>query len=508
MSLFWFLAASLMALALALLLPSLLRNRRVAGDQPGGANAAGHAGQIGVASETTEHGGADVDRNAGRANLAILREQLAQIDAELAAGGITPAQHAQARGEIERRALEENAGTERRAPVSAQPSAAQVSASRPADAAATQPPVATPRATRTAVVVGLGIPLLALGLYGFLGNPQGFMGPKDAAGTPGGEVTQAQVEAMVAQLAQRLENAPADQPADPKGWEMLARTYAAMQRFPEADKAYARATALAPNNAQLLADHADVLAMLQGQSALGAPEKLIERALKIDPKNLKALALAGSLAFERKDFSAAINFWTQARQLAPPGSEFAKGVDSSLEAAQAAGSGPRQATANPAANATTRTAGSTGRAAGSAPDGPDVAAKQEAAVPIGGTRASTSIASTPSSITGVVSLSPALATKVAPDDTVFIFARAAEGPRMPLAILRRKASELPISFTLDDSTAMSPEMKLSKFAQVVVGARVSKSGNAMPQPGDLVGQAGPLKPSADKLGIMIDGVQQ
>ena len=444
MSVFWILAASLMVLALLLLLPSLLKNRHtsVAHTQSGSIDPA-------------------LTGDAGRANLAILREQLAQLDAELAAGSITPAQHAQAKGEIERRALEENVG------------------------AVAPQPVAAPRATRTAVLVGLGVPLLALGLYGFLGNPQGYLEPKDATGTAGGEVTQAQVEAMVAQLAQRLENAPADQPADPKGWEMLARTYAAMQRFPEADKAYARATTLAPNNAQLLADHADVLAMLQGQSAMGAPEKLIERALKLDPKNLKALALAGSIAFERKDFSAATNFWTQARQLAPPGSEFAKGLDSSLEAAQAAGGSA---------------SGTTARAATSA------AGTGSSTVAAAVTATANATASS-SDITGVVSLSAALATKVAPDDTVFIFARAAEGPRMPLAILRRKASELPISFLLDDSTAMSPEMKLSKFAQVVVGARISKSGNAMPQPGDLVGQAGPLKPPVGQLDIMINSVQ-
>ncbi len=439
MSVFWILAASLMLLALFLLLPSLLKNRRTSVN----------GSQVGTIDPA-------LTGDADRANLAILREQLAQLDAELAIGIITPAQHTQAKGEIERRALEENSG------------------------AVTRQPLATPRASRTAVFVGLGIPLLALGMYGFLGNPQGYMGPKDATASPGGEVTQAQVEAMVAQLAQRLENAPADQPADPKGWEMLARTYAAMQRFHEADKAYARATALAPNNAQLLADHADVMAMLQGQSAIGAPEKLIKRALKLDPKNLKALALAGSIAFERKDFSAATNFWAQARQLAPPGSEFAKGLDSSLEAAQQAGGSASGSPANAAASAT-----DTGRATANA----------------------TSTVAAASSITGVVSLSPALAAKVAPDDTVFIFARAAEGPRMPLAILRRKASELPISFTLDDSTAMSPEMNLSKFAQVVVGARVSKSGNAMPQPGDLMGQAGPLKPPVAQLDILINSVQ-
>ncbi len=470
MSVFWILAASLVLLALALLLPSLLKSGRIlrAGTQAGAIDPA-------------------VTGDAGRANLAILREQLAQLDAELAAGGITPTQHAQTKAEIERRALEESAAAEG-AITSAERSAA---GTRPTPAATVaRQQAAAPRATRTAVVVGLAIPLLALGLYGFLGNPQGYMEPKDATGTPGGDVTQAQVEAMVAQLAQRLENAPADQSADPKGWEMLARTYAAMQRFPEADKAYARATALAPNNAQLLADHADVLAMLQGQSAIGAPEKLIERALKLDPKNLKALALAGSLAFERKDFPAATNYWTQARQLAPPGSEFANGLDRSLEAAQAAG-GSAPSMAESAKGRATYAANS--------------AAKQEVAASAADNSASAT--ATARSITGVISLSPALATKVAPDDTVFIFARAAEGPRMPLAILRRKASELPINFTLDDSTAMSAEMKLSKFAQVVVGARISKSGNAMPQPGDLIGQAGPIKPSAKQLGIMIDSVQ-
>jgi cytochrome c-type biogenesis protein CcmH len=110
-------------------------------------------------------------------------------------------------------------------------------------------------------------------------------------------------------------------------------------------------------------------------------------------------------------------------------------------------------------------------------------------------------------VSGVVNLSPALAAKVAPGDTVFIFARATQGPRMPLAILKRKAGELPIRFVLDDSTAMSPAMQLSKFPQVEVGVRVSKSGNAMPQSGDLVGQAGPLAVGAKDLVITINSIQ-
>jgi cytochrome c-type biogenesis protein CcmH len=107
----------------------------------------------------------------------------------------------------------------------------------------------------------------------------------------------------------------------------------------------------------------------------------------------------------------------------------------------------------------------------------------------------------------VVTLAPALATKVAPGDTLFIFARAAEGPRMPLAILKRQASELPLKFTLDDSSAMSKEMTLSKAPQVTVQARISRSGNAMPQPGDLLGQVGPVAPGATGLTITIDSVQ-
>ena len=114
---------------------------------------------------------------------------------------------------------------------------------------------------------------------------------------------------------------------------MLARSYAVLQRFPEASRAFVRARGLAPDNAQLLADHADVLAMLQGQTVAGEPAKLVMRALEIDPRNLKALALAGSAAFERKDFSTALKFWGQAKSLAEPGSAFASGLDGSIQQA-------------------------------------------------------------------------------------------------------------------------------------------------------------------------------
>ena len=412
---FWISAAALLALALALVLPALLK------------------------SKNTVDKAAD---SAAQANLSVLRSQLTQLDADFAAGSINADQLALAKSEIERRALEEES-----APESA---------------------VAPAKSTRTAWAMGLAIPLVALGIYGFIGNIQA-LDPANLQAKTEAEPTPAEIEAMVSAFAARLEAVPTNQTPDPKAWEMLARSYAAMQKFPEANKAYKRAVELNPGNAQIMADHADVLAMLQGQSMVGEPTKLFERALVLDPNNLKALALAGSAAFEKKDFVKAVAFWEKASKLAPPGSDFAKGLASSVEEARAA----------------------SGQAAT-----PQVVAKS----------APTPDAAT-ANLQGIVSLSPALKSKVAPDDTVFIFARAAQGPRMPLAILKRKASELPITFTLDDSTAMSDELKLSQFELVVVGARVSKSGNAMPQGGDLIGQSSPVKAGGNKLTLVIDGVQ-
>jgi cytochrome c-type biogenesis protein CcmH len=428
MTLFWVLAAALLVLALALVLPGLLRRR---------------------ADERLQIAG-----GASRANLAILREQMSQLQSQRDDGTLAEGPFLQARSELERRALDEEAAIEM--------------------------PARVGRSTVTAVLLSLTVPLLALGLYGWVGNPQAIMAPSMADGD---SVSQAQIEAMVAQLAQRLENPPAGQAPDPEGWEMLARSYASMQRFAQADRAYLRARDLAPRNAQLLVDHADVLAMLQGQSAAGEPTRLIERALAIDPVNLKALALAGTAALERKDAAAAVDYWTRARALATPNSDFAAGLDRSLEVARAELKGaplPQLATAPVAASA----------ASASAPAATVVSAPSAA-----------------SAIQGVVTLAPALAAQVAPGDTLFIFARAAEGPRMPLAILKRQASELPLKFTLDDSTAMSKDMTLSKAPKVMVQARISRSGNAMPQPGDLLGQVGPVAPGASGLTITISSVQ-
>ena len=423
-------AAVLLALALLLVLPILIRHRNAPA----------------VLAEPSAP-------SASRSNLAILRDQLAQLDAELASGGLSAEQHRLSRAEIERRVLEEEAVIE---------------APRKAGSA-----------SRTALLLGMVIPLFALGVYALKGNPAALDPQATAArAEPSGEIDIKQVEEMVDKLAKRLEAQTTPQPGDAQGWAMLARSYGFMQRFPEASRAYTRAIALSPKDPNLLADHADVLAALQGQQLAGEPMRLIEQALQIDPKHPKALALAGSGAFERKDFAGAVAYWTQARQFVPADSEFARALDGSL------------------AEAKKMVPPTTGQAASGA--SPTVAA----------TATTTVAAASPDSaqVTGRVTLAPALAARAAPTDTVFIFARAAEGPRMPLAILKRTVAELPITFTLNDSMAMSPQMKLSNFPLVVVGARISKSGNATPQPGDLQGQAAPAKIGSSGIELVIDSV--
>lgn len=427
MSMFLVYVLGLIALALLIVLPTLLRRR-------------------------SEGAAAAAALDAGHSNLKVLREQLAVLEADHLAGTIDADQYQLARTEIERRALDEAQAMER--------------------------PVVARRAGKTALVFGLAIPVLVIGLYSLLGKPQAL----DPALAAAPEVTPAQIEAMVDRLAQRLESQTTPQEGDLQSWTMLANSYAVMNRFEQANRAYARARALSPDNAQLLADHADVLAMLQGQSVEGEPGRLVMRALQLEPKNLKALAMAGSWAFERRDFAGAINYWSQAKTLAAPDSDFAAGLDNSLQQARAAAAQSGQADLAGAGKPASAT-GTTG-AAGS----PKTAA------------------STSGHVSGEVQVTGVLAKRIRPTDTVFVFARALDGPRMPLAIVKRPAGDLPFSFTLDDSSAMAPQFRLSGYPKVIVGVRVSASGDATPRSGDLAGQIGPVDLGSGKLVLMIDSV--
>jgi cytochrome c-type biogenesis protein CcmH len=386
----------------------------------------------------------------GRSNLAILRTQLTELEADLASGTLSAEQHASARAEVERRALEEST-TEGASSVAA-PAGGRIAA----------------------LVLAVLIPLAALSMYLWIGEPDGLR-PEALAAEH--QVSPAEVDEMVARLAARLEK----NPDDPRGWMMLARSYYVMQRMPEAVAAFEKAAQTIKDDADFYADYADALAMSQGRTLDGKPMQLVQLALKIDPLHPKALAMAGSDAFYRKDYPGALAYWEKLLPLLPPDSEMGKSVAGGIaEARELGGSkAPSGAAVKPVAKAEPRAV---------APKAADVKSAPGA------------------SVSGRVTLSPALAAKAGPQDTLFISARAANGPRIPLAVLRKRASDLPVDFSLDDTLAMSPELKLSGFPEVVVTARISKSGNAVPQSGDLQGASQPVKVGAKGLSITIDGV--
>lgn len=379
--------------------------------------------------------GAEAHLRRDELNLAVLRDQLRELEADLNAGLIDAPAYESSRRELERRVAEEV---------------------RPQDV---QQPKSEGRRW-AAVAVGIAVPVLSISLYLLIGSPAALDPQVLAANKDGAhQFTAEQVEGMVASLAERMKN----EPDNVKGWTMLARSYNALGRYEKASEAYAHLVKLAPDDAGLLADYADVLAMTRGRSLQGEPEKIIERAVKVDEKNVKALALWGSAAFERKDYASAVKRWEKILPLVPADSEVARSVTGSIAEAQ----------------------GLMGQVPATASKSADKA--------VSGAK-----------VEGMVELDPALRSEVADGDAVFIFARAAQGPRFPLAVLRKQVKDLPVRFVLDDSMAMTPEAKLSGVPLVVVGARISKSGNATPSPGDLEGLTEPVAPGTTGLKIRID----
>jgi cytochrome c-type biogenesis protein CcmH len=398
---FWIAAALLAGLALAFVLPSLLAGKH--------------------RSAATRRG----------ANIALYRDQMKELDADLAAGTLSPQHHQEARLEIEQRVLEDTDG-----------------------AAA---PATSSSGRAAAVALALAVPVLAIAVYLAVGNPRA-LSPASVDASHG--ITRAQIEGMVAGLAARLK----EEPDDVEGWAMLGRSYSVLDRYPEAAAAYASAVKRSPKNAQLLADYANALAMAQGQKLEGEPERLIAQALALEPDNVKALMLAGSAAFEKHDFKGAIRHWERILKVSPPDPDLIEMVKDGIEDARKLAG----LAAKPAAG--------------------------KAAAP--GTRAG--------ALAVTVRLAPGLAAKASPTDAVFVFARPVEGPRMPLAVARKQVRDLPAEVTLDDSMAMTPAARLSGQEQVIVGARVSKSGNPTPQPGDLEGLSPPVKVGSSGIVVVID----
>jgi len=265
-----------------------------------------------------------------------------------------------------------------------------------------------------------------------------------------------QIATMVAGLAEKLRESPDDS----KGWIMLARSYKVLERFSDAAEAYSHVGALLERDAGMLADYAEVLSLAKGGDLQGKPSEMIERALKIDPNEPQALLLAGAAARDRRQFSAAADYWARLLAQLEPGTAEADALENAISQARSLVSQPGKATGD---------------------------AK--------------------SALSGEVTLSSKLAGQARPDDVLFVFARAENGSRIPLAAIRARVADLPLRFRLDDSMALSGGGKLSEFATVRVEARIAKAGQAQSSSGDLFGALSGVKPGSDKLRLVIDKVQ-
>jgi cytochrome c-type biogenesis protein CcmH len=271
---------------------------------------------------------------------------------------------------------------------------------------------------------------------------------------------------------------------------MLGRTYTIMGRFDEATETYAKLVELVPDNPQILSDYADVLAMSNGGVLAGEPAALIQQALRIDPEYPKALALAGTVEFEQEKYEQAAAYWERLLAVIPADSKLAESVNDSIAEAKSLASNGQMAPVSEQAPT---------------PESHSDDQEQMVVADSGTDDSGDSTGATEdASISGTVTLSGAIAAKAAPDDTLFIYARAKTGPRMPLAIHRLKVSDIPATFTLNDDMAMTPTMKISSFPEVVVEARISKSGQAVPTSGDLQGFSQPVKLGDKDISIVID----
>ena len=388
-------------------------------------------------------------------HVAVYREQLAELERELAQGSLDQAGFDLSHQELTQRLLED-------AP--------------PPQSSAAPTPATNKRPKLLLAGIAVLIPLMAFSAYFLVGTPMA-LDPQLSAQAHGDEqLTPERLASMADQLAERLQN----EPNNAEGWVMLGRIQRALARYDEADLALQKSLALARND-DVMIERAEVLAQKNNGNFKGEPWAIINAVLKVDPTHGNALLLAGSAAFSEGRFKEALAYWERVKASLPPASPDAAALAEAIDQARERLGMPPLSPATNMANAPASAGVLTAKPAS---DGTE-------------------------RITGRVSIDPALAAQVSPQDIVFIYANAAEGPRMPLAIIRTTVDKLPYDFVLDDSLAMNPQMKLSQVTSVMVRARISKTGNAMPQPGDFGASVGPVTPgSADELKLNISKVFQ
>lgn len=385
-------------------------------------------------------------------NVSVYKDQFAELQADLDAGLISAEQYEQSRRELERRLMHDVAdGT----------------------VAADRAKMVVARGRWAAAVIALLLPLAAVGLYTRFGNPDAITPEPQSASASGHPQSNADITRLAEQLEAKLEQ----NPDDGGGWVLLGRSYMALGRFKDAAGVFAKAEKLVQPDAQFLADYADAIAMSDGRGNLGGrPLRLVRQALELDPNNEKALWLAGTAAYETGNYNAALITWRRLEKLLPPGSQTAQTIAGNIREVQALISG------------------------GAAAETVDNASASQAS----GSNRETNSAAPAAHVSGTLRLASGKNFDADPGDAVFLFARSAQGPRMPLAVLRAQVKDLPLRFTLDDSMAVMPVRKLSDANTVVVGARISKSGSATPQSGDLEGFSAPVAVGSDGVEVVID----
>lgn len=268
-------------------------------------------------------------------------------------------------------------------------------------------------------------------------------------------MTQEGVEKMVTEFAAKMEK----DPTNLQGWVMLARSYRILGRNEEAAKAYERAGNFIDSDPQLLADYADILASNANGNFSGKPQKLINQALKLDPNNLMALWLSGTASYTAGNYKAAVQTWEKLAQQLPPGTEDVRSIEASIADARTKGGLSAQASIN--------TKG----------------------------------------ISGKIEISADLKSKVKSGDIVMVIARK-PGERMPVAVLKTSVSEFPMNFSLTDALAMNPSAPLSQLSEASIEVRISKTGMAKPEVGDLISAVQIVKVGANNIRLVIDQVRQ
>lgn len=376
-----------------------------------------------------------------KANAKVYRDQILDLDREHDSGHISDQEWQQSRDELSLRLLEDTSAVDDPAAKAEKP------------------------AIWTAVVLAVALPLGSMGLYMWVGQPEA-LNPM-AAKTPD-QVDPKDLAKMAQTLAEKLQA----KPDNLQGWVMLGRTYRALENFDAALKAYDSALKLSADD-DLKLERIEIIAMQRQGQFEGEPWNVIREVLQRDPQHFGALLTAGSASYAEGKFADALRYWEQARKPLDANNPDLEGLENAIAAVRDRLGMP------PAKSSLT---------ASSTPSS---------------TSSSTSVATSGLNVTGQVNLSASLKSKASPNDVVFIYATPANGDRMPLAIFKTTVSQLPLNFTLDDSTAMTPDRKLSAAGEVMVKVRVSKSGNAMPQSGDLSGSLGPVKVGAKGLKLEI-----